>query len=248
MPITRDTDTTFNQACYENETLRLEDCEHCALRQRMLFSKLEFGNLTEYLWPIQHTKCPSGTMLYHQGQPAHSILSVRMGFIKLVSYSESGDQQIVRILGPGDCGGIEALLEPTYHHQAVALSDVDLCVIPIKIIHKLQKDQPDLSNALIQQWHEQLFRADNWLANLRSGPLIKRVINLVLMLHELQKLPGNQIQLVSNQDIAAIVAGREETVSRCLSELRKERLITLQEKRQCELDITGLRARLNSDG
>ncbi|CAA0124980.1 Transcriptional regulator LdrP [BD1-7 clade bacterium] len=242
MTTSEQTSELINCVCLDDKVIRRQECEHCAIRQRMLFSQLDLESLSTWLWPIHQMRCDARTVVYHQGQPAQTVFSLRQGFIKLVRYSENGDQHIVRLLGPGSCVGLEAMLQDTYEHQAEALTDVDFCAIPVKTINAIQHQQPSLCKEIGRHWQQHLNQADTWLSKLLAGPVKRRVSNLLVMLHDLQKLPNNQVMLMSNQDIASILATTEETVSRCLSQLRRDGLITPLQKRYFTVDLPGLAA------
>ena len=203
-----------------NKKVQRSDCQHCSIRHRMLFAPLDMEKLASWFWPINHTVCATKTRIYHQGQPSQSVFSLRRGFVKLTQLNENGDEKIVRLLGPGACIGLEALTKSAYSQTAEALTEIDFCTIPIKIIIELEKQQPVIHQSLIKQWQQQLDEADQWLGQFFTGTIKQRLCRFLLAQQKLQAMPDEQVLLISNQDIASVLATSDETVSRCLSTLR----------------------------
>ena len=193
--------------------------------------------LTPWLWPINHMICEAKTHLYHQGQPPQSIFSIRRGFIKLIQLNEDGEEHIVRLLGPGSCIGLEALMDQSYKQTAEALTEIDFCTIPIKTIFEIKKEQPAIHESLTKQWLQQLADADNWLSQFFTGTIKQRLCRFFLMQHQLQQMPDNQLLLISNQDIASVLATSDESISRCISTLRNCGVLQSVEKRIYTLDV-----------
>lgn len=233
--------------CFDDSLVERADCEHCALRHRMLFAPLTINqNSHEVLRPIQHVLSPAKTQLYQQGQAPSHIFSIRRGFIKLIQTSENGNERIVRLLGPGACAGLETLVKEAYHQAAEAITELDYCIIPAKTVVQLEQEQPVLYEALQLQWHDQLQQTDNWLSELLTGTIRERFSRFLLMLENMQKLPAAQIILISNQDIASIIGTTEESISRCVTEFRKSELLQRIEKRLYKLDIPAIQAIANA--
>jgi CRP-like cAMP-binding protein len=233
----RNTPENINPVCLDDKKIYRADCQHCSIRHRMLFAPLDMNKISHWLWPINHQVFAPKTRLYHQGQPPQSIFSIRRGYIKLIQLTDDGKEHIVRLLGPGSCLGLEALMNESYHQSAEALTEIDFCTIPIKTIFQLEKEQPVLYEELIKQWQHQLSEADNWLSHFFSGTIKQRLCRFLLLQHKLQKLPGQQLFLISNQDIASVLSTTVESVSRCISELRKTAILTRIEKRTYQLDL-----------
>jgi CRP-like cAMP-binding protein len=223
--------------CLNDKKVRRADCQHCSLRHGMLFSPLDISALSKWLWPITHKISKAKTRIYNQDQPPQNIFSLRQGYIKLISYSKNGEQRIIRILGPGSCIGLEALLDQSYHQTAEAITEIDYCIIPVNVIFQIEQEQPHIYIELQKQWQKQLNDADRWLNELVTGSIKQRLCRFLIMLHQLQQHSDDHITLISNQNIASILATSEETVSRCLSDLRKNNDLKKVEKRTYWLNL-----------
>ncbi len=216
--------------------IRKANCQRCVIHHNVLFSGLELSKLTVLLDSIANFVSTPKSTIYHQGQEAHGIFTVRQGFVKLTQFDHDGTSRIVRLIGPGNCFGLESLLGKNYQHTAEAITEVDYCRLPNQIVFQIEKEQPQIFVALEKQWQLHIEKADYWLNKLSTGTIQQRMLNLIQMLHDIQQLPDNRVHLLSNRDIAHILAVKEETVSRALAELRQKNMLQRIEKRLYQVD------------
>jgi CRP-like cAMP-binding protein len=227
-------------ACFSKKKSFTVDCEKCGLRSSMLFSDLDLEGFTQRMGLISHSLSKARTTIYMQGESPDNIFSLRNGFIKLIQLNSNGEQRIIRILGPGDCIGLEALHKQSYRQTAEAITDVDYCIIPISTIFQIEREQPSLYVALQEQLQKQLEDSEHWLNLLVAGPIKQRFCRFLLLHHQVERSKNHQITLISNQDMASILATSEETVSRCLSDLRKNKQVEKVDKRIYWLNIEAI--------
>ena len=211
--------------CSENQRERDADCLHCAVRHRMLFADVDVESAQLLLRPIRHITQPRNATLYREGDAAKHLYSLRRGVIKLSMTSEDGDMRIVRLVGPGTTIGLEALVDKTYQHLAQPLTAVDVCRLPVTVVRELTVQQPDLCKRLMLQWQQQMAKADSHLVALSMGSIKKRVENLLYLVHDLCELGRTDFHLPSNFEIAALVAAREESVSRAVADMKRRGLL-----------------------
>ncbi len=197
------------------------DCVHCAIRNRMLFADLDMVSAAPLLAAITHEKFRPGERIYLQGSKPEALFSVRKGVVKLSSLSPEGDVRIVRLLGPGSTAGLEALLGEPYHHMAESLSESEVCRIPAGSVRDIAGQQTQLCRRLMEQWDQHVELADSSLLNLSAGTVKARVVNLLTMLDSLCRRGDTPFILPTNQDCAALVAARLESVSRVMAELKR---------------------------
>ena len=173
--------------------------------------------------PIDDLAFQLADTVYPQGAKAKGIFTVRRGMIKLVRVTADGRQRIVRVLRPGDVAGLEALGTGHYDCDAVALTDVAMCRIPLEVIHTLAANSPRLHLRLMQKWQHALKDADDWLADLNFGSARQRVSNLVLKMRSPND--GSRVTLFAREDMGAMLDLKLETVSREISRLVREAVL-----------------------
>lgn len=213
----------------------ISDCRHCGVRDMALFADLRDEDFDRIHAPIDDLAWAAQDTLFTEGERASGILTLRQGMIKLVRVSSDGRERIVRVLRPGDVAGLEALGSGHYGNEAVALTDVAVCRIPLDVIHALSGSSPRLHLRLMQKWQAALQEADDWLAALNFGTARQRVANLTL------KMMGHpapdEVTLFARDDMGAMMDLQLETVSREVSHLVREEVLA-------PLDRSGRRYRV----
>ena len=205
------------------------DCRNCGIRDMVLFADLNEHDFGMIHAPIDDLEFKQGEMLYDEGRVANGIFTLRTGMIKLVRVTADGRQRIVRVLRPGDVVGLEALAASQYDSQAMALTDVSVCRIPVEVIHKLGANSQRLHFKLMQKWQQTLKDADDWLADLNFGTARQRVSNLILKMRN--PSDGQIATLFARDDMGAMLDLKLETVSREVSRLIRENVIKPMDKK-----------------
>ena len=144
-------------------------CEHCSIRELVLFSDLSPEDFALIRRPIDERRFGRGETLFRAGDSPHYVYTVREGLVKLEQYLPDGTQRIVRLARPGDLIGLETLLGSPYGHDAVALKPVLACRIPVDVIKQLDRQVPQLAQKLMERWQRALTEADSWLTELATG-------------------------------------------------------------------------------
>ncbi|MEW6464991.1 Crp/Fnr family transcriptional regulator [Tibeticola sp.] len=199
------------------------DCRSCGIREMVLFADLNEEDFGLIHAPIDDLDIRAGTTLYTEHGAAQGIFTLRTGMIKLVRYTPDGRQRIVRVLRSGDVAGLEALATQRYDSDAVALTDISVCRIPLSVIHTLGSNSPRLHKRLMEKWQQALKEADDWLADLNFGTARQRVAHFVLKMRS--AADAEIATLFAREDMGAMLDLKLETVSREVSGLVKEGVI-----------------------
>lgn len=198
-------------------------CRYCAVRNSALFAGLEEQDFPHIHQPIKDVVLAAQEALYRMNERGNALFTLRSGAMKLVQYLPDGSQRIVRLLRDGNALGLEALVRQPYQHDAIALSECEVCMIPVEVVEQLSRQQPRLHRELMARWQQALSEADTWLTQFTSGTARQRVARLLLRLACPDQ--GDQLQLFSREDIGAMVGLTTETVSRTIAELRRQGLL-----------------------
>jgi CRP/FNR family transcriptional regulator, anaerobic regulatory protein len=219
------------------------DCRHCGIRDMVLFADLREEDFALIHAPIDDLEYATGQPLVRMGETATSLYTLRVGVIKLVRNTVDGRQRIVRVLRAGDVVGLEALMGPTYDSDAIALTPIKVCRLPLQVIQRLNRETPRLHQRLLEKWHHSLKEADDWLADLNFGNARQRVAGLILKMRS--EHDASVSHLFSREDMGAMLDLKLETVSRTLSAFEREGLIEPLDKNgrvYRVVDVAGLSA------
>jgi CRP/FNR family transcriptional regulator len=188
------------------------DCRNCGIRDMVLFADLNEQDFNLIHAPIDDLVYQSGHSLYDESDKAIGVFTLRKGLVKLVRVTSDGRERVVRVLFPGDVVGLEALATGHFDSQAVALSEVSVCRIPLDVIHQLGANSPRLHRKLMEKWQSALKQADDWLAELNFGSARQRVLHFIHKMHEVAD--DGTATLFGRDDMGAMMDLKLETVSR----------------------------------
>lgn len=227
--------------------LRLSDCRNCSVRENSLFSDFTDADFNLIHGPIEDTRYATGTFVYRQGDKVHGIHTIRSGMVKLNRLNPDGTQRILRILRAGDVIGLEASLSQTYENDAIAISPLRTCRIPIDVIHRLEQESPRLRRKLMEKWHATLREADEWFAELTNGLARVRMARLLLKMRD--PVQDDISVLFSLEDIGSMLGMTIETASRIINAFLRERIIARLDtgERHYKIDVAALQLEAQSN-
>ena len=204
------------------------DCQTCGIRDLVLFADLNAHDFALIHAPIDKLDYPAGASLFTEGGVAKGVFTLRLGMVKLVRSTLDGRPRIVRVLRAGDVVGLEALAGSPYDCDAVTLTPVSVCRIPLVVIQKILSSSPRLHTQLMKKWQHALKDADDWLADMNFGTARRRVGNLIL---KMSSADNREISMLfSREDMGAMLDLKLETVSREISRLVRNGVIKQLDK------------------
>ncbi|MBS0002908.1 MAG: Crp/Fnr family transcriptional regulator [Thioalkalivibrio sp.] len=186
----------------------------------MPFAAVGPQRLGRLLLRVENFVPPAGVPVIRAGESADSLFTIRHGFIKVWHEDESGHQRILRLLGPGDMLGLEALLESCYERNATTLTPAGLCRIPVDILADLLYREPALYTQLQQRWLSQLRNVDDFLATVATGASRDRVLKLLRWLAEFAH--PDPCPRISRTDMAGMLDISSETAARVIAMLKRD--------------------------
>lgn len=188
------------------------------------------------------------TQLYTEGQRASQVWYIIKGKIKTFLVHTDGKELITHIYGPGDCVGyIAAVRGGVYTDNAQVLEDAALIIISRLEFMEILGSDSALSQQLIRWLARNATESEVGLLNLAYSSLRKKVANGILGLYEHfhSSEEGRSFITVSRDNLAAIVGSAPESLTRTLSDFKKEKLIDITDGRIYLLDVNKLRNLIN---
>jgi CRP/FNR family transcriptional regulator, cyclic AMP receptor protein len=196
------------------------------LKRTSLFADMELRELEQVAKTTPYRHFKAGAVIYHMEDPADAIYFIRTGLVKISKYFPSGKEAILAVLGQYDVFG-ELLLTPEERrpHQAEAIEDTTLIVLPRPELERLLAERPALALKFIQVMANRLFEAQNWSAEVSAyaapGRLASLFYRFALEFGE-KTSEGTRIQLkITQEDLSRMIGATRETVSHCLTRLRE---------------------------
>src|SRR5690554_804339 len=199
-----------------------------------LFKVPIFSHLTEeeqagIVQLVRVKKLKKGDTLYNAGDEGSFLYVVHEGKVKISRYTEEGNEQVLRVLSTGDFAGDRALFTNNVADDfAITLEDSMVCVLDGSELKKHMIEKPEISVRIISELSKRLSDYETKLESYNLDSVGKRVAQSIIIHSE-----GNDIfELpISKHDWASILGMSSETLSRKLSQLKKDGVIDLNGQR-----------------
>ncbi|TAH67862.1 MAG: Crp/Fnr family transcriptional regulator [Anaerolineaceae bacterium] len=207
-----------------------------------IFNHLEDSQKDEILGLINSIKCKKGEMLYRAGEVSDSLYILSSGKIKIYRLSESGKEQLVRILRAGDFTGELALFSESIHEAfAEAMQDAWICTIKRSDLQELLLKYPSISLKLLNEFSSRLENSEKQTARFATEKVETRIA--LFLVEYAEDHDSLQFKLpMSRKDLASYLGTTPETISRKLFELEDAGLIIQKPKSEIEItDLEGLK-------
>lgn len=178
-----------------------------------------------------------GERVFQEGATCEDIVIVLAGKVKLTRFAESGREQILEILGPGDsCACHPGLGNWCCSASAEALSDTTTLLLRRQDYVRLVQSNAKVSLTLSKIFAQRLRAFSCLVEEVSLKGVKKRLAKLLLTLAQEKGIPIPRGVLIptdfTRAELASRLGASRETVVRYLYELKKERLIALKARRQ----------------
>lgn len=218
------------------------------LRERLdrfteLYGK-ELAELAPLLKPLDYEE---GQIIFEEGEPVFGVYLINRGKVKLAKRSLGGRRQILKLVGPGEILGEEALFhEQLYSAYARTLEPTGTDFVTVKELHAFLEAHPRVALKLITQLAREIKGLQSKLLETSYESSLGRIASLLLSISDKWGEPedgGLYIGVkLSRTELAELAGIASETASRLLARLRERGAIALSGPRIIILD----RARLET--
>lgn len=173
------------------------------------------------------------------------VYYINSGWVKVYTLNKDKEPAILMTLFPGDifpCAW--ALTGIDYDLNFAALGETEVLRIPTSQFNDSIKNNPDLSQELLQVFASNFFTLTNELNNIQYHSAREKVVyRLLFLAKNFGKRENNKVIIskhVPNEYIARSTNMTRETTSREMSRLTRKRLIRHTEEQIIISDIDGL--------
>ncbi|SEK18056.1 CRP/FNR family transcriptional regulator, anaerobic regulatory protein [Carnobacterium iners] len=208
-----------------------------------IFNHLEVEQLDKIMATTKSVSYKKNELIYRAGEESDSLYIINKGKVHIYRLAESGKEQLVRILNPGDFTGEMALFsEVTHESYAKAIVDTTVCMIKRVDLQDLLVKYPSISLKIIAEFSSRLEASEKQAT---SFSIVKVETRIALFLAEsLDKEEPDRVELtlpMSKKDLASYLGTTPETISRKFSDLEAQGYIKqLTHKRIEIVDLEGL--------
>lgn len=188
----------------------------------------------------------AGQDLIQEGdRPDHVFLLVR-GWACRYKLTADGRRQILAYLIPGDLCDVHIFILKEMDHAIGVLNDARVVAIPKDVMRDVMRTHPNIAEAL--WWATLVDEAvlREWLVNVGQRKAVARLAHLLcelwLRLKQVDMLGNGEFCVPLTQSQLADTTGLTTVhVNHTLQQLRKQGLVSMQERKIIVHDIAGLR-------
>lgn len=235
-------------------------CLSCPVRNRSIFSDIPAETLEETIKDFRTSvmEFESGESIFRQqDDSAESAYTLRKGLIKITKSLPDGRLQIVRVLVAGDLFGFDGFAQESYNHTATALTDIEVCRLPLKDLGALRQNHQEIDASIMARFIKNLRQTEDMLLELGAKKASEKLASFILNLSRVDnhsKLIGEHTDNewmslpLSRAEIGSLLGLTIETVSRFFSDWKRKGFIQESKGTLQVVDAKGLKAVACSDG
>jgi len=211
-------------------------CQACEARHRGVCGALDPNQLVTLAKASSKQTIEAGAELVGDTETVDHYSNVLAGVVKLTKTLSDGRQQIVGLQFAPDFLGRPFKSESAVNAEAA--TDVSLCSFPKGAIERMMRESPGLENRLLRQTLKELDEARDWMVTLGRKTAAEKVASFLLLIaNHIDPSSGDEGRAttfdlpLTRAAIADFLGLTIETVSRQLSKLRAEGVISIENNR-----------------
>lgn len=197
--------------------------ERVCMHKVPIFSNLNPEEMERIAEIITDRDYKKGENIYLAGAAEERLYVINHGKVKIYKLSETGKEQIIRILYPGDfMGELSLFARSPLDTNAEALEPTAVCVIDGHKLNEIIKDVPSIAVKIIEELSKRLQNAEGMIESLGLHDVEQRVADILL------KISAGEDEFtldISKKDLAAHIGTSQETLSRKLSSFQEMGII-----------------------
>lgn len=219
-------------------------CVSCEARHRGVCGALEPEQLVALAKSSHKQQAQSGAELLGDAERIDTYANVLSGVVKLTKTLSDGRQQIVGLQFAPDFLGRPFKTESDLNAEAA--TDVSLCAFPKAAVERMMQSSPELERRLYRQALDELDEARDWMVTLGRKTAAEKIASFLLMIAR-HIDPGADPDgdaaafdlPLTRADIADFLGLTIETVSRQLTRLRADKVISIENNRHIVVPSLG---------
>jgi len=177
---------------------------------------------------LSHHRYDSHQTLFRQGEPSEYLFVLQEGMLKMTLTDVDGREQIVGLPLAGQLLGFNTITERAYAYTAQSLTPSAVCKIRHHDMLEVLNQNPKVAMRTIEILNHELNQARSLIRILGQKTAVEKIATFILSLQPDPHHTGNGQMLalpLSRQEMAELLGLTVETVSRLMSEFKREGLL-----------------------
>lgn len=176
----------------------------------------------------------NGQYIFQEGSPVFGIYFIQKGNVKIVKAGIEEKNQIVRLASIGHILGHKGGGRETYPINAIALNETRVCFLTNEVLYEAFKNNFEFAFSIMMFYSKELRLSELRTAYFAQMTVFEKVVyTLLYILKNIKanKAEKNIISIFSRQEIANIAGTNSEQVSRVVSALKKQNILSTEGKK-----------------
>lgn len=222
----------------------MSKCGQCIIKRLNPLKCLTHDELEKFSDHKTALFIKKGENLMTEGNAINGLYCIQDGKGKLTKLSTNGKEQIIKFIKGGDILGQRSILsdEPV-GLNATALEDMHVCFIPKQDILDTIKDNGQFSLNIMKIISHQLNEANILVSQMAQKPVKERLAETLIHLEEIFGIDNEGCidVTLTREEIANTIGTATESAIRLLSNLKKDGIINLINKKIKIIDKSSLK-------
>ena len=206
-----------------------------------IFSQLNADELKDIAGRVKLRRHPRNEQLYGAGENNPHLMIIHSGHVKIFRITESGHEQLIRVLGEGDFLGDMSFISgaPT-DHFAATLEAAEICALHHDDLRDYLLRFPTVTYKMLETLSSRLESTERQVSVFAGEDAEHRLASYLLELAEKHSTAKFTLP-ITKKDVASFLGLTPETLSRKLSQFETAGWLRLHARRTVELlDIPAL--------
>lgn len=198
----------------------------CCIDSVPLFQSLTTEQKKQIHSLVHHKHYSKGETIYRPGETADSLYVLQTGKIRVYRLSDTGKEQLIRIVTQGEFTGELALFKKgIYEAFSEALSDCSICAIKHTDFRDLLLQYPTMSIDMLAAISKRLGTSEQQTAWATTETVRDRLLHFLISLTDSIEIDPIVELKMAKKDLASYLGTTSESLSRELAWLEKEQKI-----------------------
>lgn len=217
------------------ENLIIKDCECCASRANSIFHNLLSEELQHFICCKSVHIFEKHQVLFYEGKPSLCLYLLCSGKVKLIRSSRFGQQQIIKIVQPGEIIGHELFLRDGFHALTCEVMErSQICIIEKKTLLDIFRRKPEVAINMVESLSRQMEELEHKLSGLtfkKAEARIAEVLVGLTLTYGKKTSEGVLIDIpLKREEIAEMSGTSLETVVRFISRMKDKSVLLVRGK------------------
>ncbi|WKK76223.2 Crp/Fnr family transcriptional regulator [Marivirga salinae] len=186
---------------------------------------------------------PKGQYIFSEGSPVFGAYFIQSGDVKIVSSSFSGKQNIVRLAKAGHMMGHKGEAKENYPIGAVAINDARICFLNNELLYDAFLNNTHFTIDIMMFYSKELRKSEmrnKFFAQMTTDEKVAYAIVYAGEIVGEKNNKGKIMIMLSRQELAQIAGTNAEQVSRTISHMKNDGLLSLDGRCICIENLPGV--------